>query len=101
MDLFVQPSCAKRFIAMKKEHAAALEEWLNVIGEFEMLNSLANLSFNNPDFVFLTLNTEFKIDFKTQSSKLLNASTRVGNEVLNPVFYDFNGFKYVRKVRFT
>jgi hypothetical protein len=34
---------------MKKEHAAALEEWLNVIGEFEMLNSLANLSFNNPD----------------------------------------------------
>jgi hypothetical protein len=23
-----------------------------IIGEFEMLNSLANLSFNNPDFVF-------------------------------------------------
>jgi hypothetical protein len=45
-----------------KEHAAALEEWLNVIGEFEMLNSLANLSFK---LFFPTLNTEFKIDFKT------------------------------------
>jgi hypothetical protein len=43
MDLFC--TTFMRFIAMeKKEHAAALEEWLNVIGEFEMLNSLANLS---------------------------------------------------------
>jgi hypothetical protein len=31
-------------LAMEKKHAAALEEWLNVIGEFEMLNSLANHS---------------------------------------------------------
>jgi hypothetical protein len=71
----------KDLLQWKKEHAAALEEWLNVIGEFEMLNSLANLSFNNPDFVFPTLNTEFKIDFKNLSHPLLNASTRVGNEV--------------------
>jgi hypothetical protein len=34
----------KDLLQWKKEHAAALEEWLNVIGEFEMLNSLANFS---------------------------------------------------------
>jgi DNA mismatch repair ATPase MutS len=63
MDLFC--TTFMRFIAMeKKEHAAALEEWLNVIGEFEMLNSLANLS-STTRFFFPTLNTEFKIDFKT------------------------------------
>jgi hypothetical protein len=30
----------------KKEYASALEEWLDVIGEFEMLNSLANFAYN-------------------------------------------------------
>jgi DNA mismatch repair ATPase MutS len=56
----------KDLLQWKKEHAAALEEWLNVIGEFEMLNSLANLS--TTPILFPTLNTEFKIDFKNQSS---------------------------------
>jgi hypothetical protein len=32
---------------MENDHAEVLEEWLNVIGEFEMLNSLANMSYNN------------------------------------------------------
>jgi hypothetical protein len=39
---------------MEKEHAVTLEDWLIVIGEFEMLISLANLSYNNPEFVFPT-----------------------------------------------
>jgi hypothetical protein len=40
-----------------------MEEWLDVIGEFEMLNSLANFAYNNTEFILSTLNTEFKIDF--------------------------------------
>jgi len=71
----------KDLLKWKKEHASALEEWLIVMGEFEMLNSLANLSYNNPDFVFPNLNTDFKISFEDLSHPLLNASTRVGNEV--------------------
>jgi DNA mismatch repair ATPase MutS len=47
---------------MENDHAEVLEEWLNVIGEFEMLNSLANMSYN-PDFVFPTLNENFEVDF--------------------------------------
>ena len=69
----------------KKEHATTLEDWLIVIGEFEMLNSLANMFYNNPEFVFPSLNTAFKISFDNLSHPLLNSGTRVGNEVqFNP-----------------
>lgn len=71
----------KKLLSWKEEHAAVLEEWLEVIGEFEMLCSLANFSYNNPDFVFPTLNSDYKIDFSNLSHPLLNEKTRVGNTV--------------------
>ncbi|MDN3674340.1 DNA mismatch repair protein [Flavobacterium branchiarum] len=71
----------KNLLNWKTNHAAVLGEWLDVIGEFEMLNSLANFSYNNEDFVFPELNTEFKIGFSNLSHPLLNPATRVGNEV--------------------
>lgn len=70
----------KRLLAWKEEHASVLELWLNVIGEFEMLNSLGNLAYNNPAFVFPSLNNEGKIDFKNLSHPLLNSRSRVGND---------------------
>ncbi|MFV5695443.1 MutS-related protein [Flavobacterium sp. LB3P122] len=71
----------KSLIQWKKDHAEILEDWLEVIGEFEMLNSLTNLSYNNPWFVYPTLNTNFEIDFANLSHPLLNEKTRVGNAV--------------------
>ncbi|WP_264564321.1 MutS-related protein [Flavobacterium sp. N3904] len=71
----------KSMIAWKKEHAEVLEEWLEVIGEFEMLNSLANFSYNNPEFVYPELNSNYEISFSNLSHPLLNPVTRVGNEV--------------------
>lgn len=71
----------KNLIQWKAEHAQALEEWLDVIGEFEMLSSLANFSYNNPDFVYPDLNSDYKIDFSNLSHPLLNSKNRVGNEV--------------------
>ncbi|MFB0910644.1 MAG: DNA mismatch repair protein, partial [Flavobacterium sp.] len=71
----------KKLLNWKKEHASAIEDWLDVIGEFEMLNSLANFAYNNSEFVYPTLNTEFKIDFSDLSHPLLNANTRIGNKV--------------------
>ncbi|MEA9415839.1 MutS-related protein [Flavobacterium sp. PL02] len=71
----------KNLLNWKTNHASVLEEWLNVIGEFEMLNSLANFSHNNQDFVFPELNTDFKIGFSNLNHPLLNSETRVGNEV--------------------
>jgi DNA mismatch repair ATPase MutS len=71
----------KNLLNWKTNHAAVLEEWLDVIGEFETLNSLANFSYNNEDFVFPELNTDFRIGFSNLSHPLLNPETRVGNEV--------------------
>ncbi|OAZ05327.1 MutS-related protein [Flavobacterium succinicans] len=65
----------------KKNYAINLEQSLAIIGEFEMLNSLANFSFNNPDFAFPTLNNEHKFAFEKLSHPLLNPETRVGNTV--------------------
>ncbi|GEL11323.1 MutS domain V [Flavobacterium glycines] len=70
----------KALLAWKKEHAADLEDWLDVIGEFEKLNSLANFSYNNPDFVFPSINSEYKIGFTNLGHPLLNPKTRVGND---------------------
>lgn len=70
----------KALLKWKEEHAEALEDWLAVIGEFEKLNSLANFSYNNPDFVFPTINSEYKIGFSNLSHPLLNPETRVGND---------------------
>lgn len=71
----------KSMIAWKKEHSEVLEEWLEVIGEFEMLNSLANFGYNNPDFVCPELNSNYEFSFSNLSHPLLNPVTRVGNEV--------------------
>lgn len=71
----------KSLIQWKNDHAEALEEWLNVIGEFEMLNSLANMSYNNPDFVFPTLNENYEVDFTNLSHPLIHPKTRIGNNV--------------------
>ena len=68
-------------IAWKNQHAKILESWLDVIGEFEMLNSLANLSYNNPDFVFPELNSNQEISFSNLSHPMLSKRNRVGNSV--------------------
>jgi hypothetical protein len=70
----------KELIEWKKDHVEVLEDWLDVIGEFEKLNSMANLAYNNPDFVFPSINSEYKIGFTDMSHPLLNPKTRVGND---------------------
>lgn len=71
----------KALIVWKNQHAAVLEDWLNIIGEFEMLNSLANVSYNNPDFVFPELNTNYEISFSNLSHPLLSKNNRIGNDI--------------------
>lgn len=75
----------RAIIQWKKSNALALENWLEVIGEFEMLNSFANFSFNNPQFAFPTLNSNYEISFSNLSHPLLNENSRIGNDIsFNP-----------------
>ncbi len=71
----------KGIINWKTKNAKSLEKWLTVIGEFEMLNSLANFSYNNPDFTFPDLNENHELSFENLSHPLLNPKTRIGNNV--------------------
>jgi DNA mismatch repair ATPase MutS len=75
----------RAIIQWKKSNALALENWLAVIGEFEMVNSLANFTFNNPQFAFPTLNSNYEILFSNLSHPLLNENSRIGNDIsFNP-----------------
>lgn len=71
----------KSLILWKNQHVQVLEDWLKVIGEFEMLNSLANVAYNNPDFVFPELNANYEISFTNLSHPLLSKKNRVGNDI--------------------
>ena len=71
----------KAIIKWKTQNAKHLENWLSIIGEFEMLNSFANFSYNNPDFVYPELNDKNEISFENLSHPLLNPTSRVGNNV--------------------
>jgi DNA mismatch repair ATPase MutS len=71
----------KSLMEWKNQHSQSLENWLAVIGEFEMLNSLANMSYNNSDFVFPELNSNFEISFADLSHPLLSKKGRVGNTI--------------------
>ncbi|MFH7000510.1 MutS-related protein [Flavobacterium bizetiae] len=70
----------KALLKWKDNYSTELEKWISIIGEFEALNSLANLAYNNPDFVFPEINSEYKIGFSDLSHPLLNPATRVGND---------------------
>ena len=71
----------KQLITWKKANAINLEAWLEVIGEYEMLCSLANLSYNNPEFSFPELNSNFEVSFTNLSHPLLNSVSRIGNDI--------------------
>jgi hypothetical protein len=70
----------RALLKWKDNYATELEKWIDIIGEFEALNSLANLAYNNPDFVFPAINTDCKIGFTNLSHPLLNPATRIGND---------------------
>ncbi|PWB24091.1 MutS-related protein [Flavobacterium sp. HTF] len=70
----------RALLKWKDKYSSQLEKWITVIGEFEALNSLTNLAYNNPDFVFPEINSEYKIGFKNLAHPLLNPTSRVGND---------------------
>lgn len=66
----------------KATHASKVVEWISVIAEIEMLNSYANLSYNNSDFVFPVLNSDHAIQLKDAGHPLIDKKKRVCNDVV-------------------
>ena len=71
----------KALIAWKKKNGSQLMTAIDIMGEVEMLNSLANFSYNNPDYAFPKLNNNYAITFTDLSHPLLNKENRIGNDI--------------------
>jgi Ca2+/Na+ antiporter len=78
----------RELIIWKKRNGVSIVSWLNSIGEFEALGSLANFSFNNPAFTFPLLNDVHRIVFRNLGHPLIPERKRV----LNDVEFDRHGF---------
>ena len=60
-----------------------VEKWFEVIAYFDAQNSLANFTFNNPDFIFPEINTKTSIiKANDLGHPLLNATKRVDNNFI-------------------
>uniref|UniRef100_UPI0036D2A852 MutS-related protein n=1 Tax=Flavobacterium ardleyense TaxID=2038737 RepID=UPI0036D2A852 len=69
-------------IKWKKEYSKELVDWLEIIGDFEALNSLANFYCNNPSFVFPSLNSTYEIALKDLGHPLITEEKRICNDVI-------------------
>lgn len=65
----------------KSTHAAHITNWLKVIGEIESINSLANFAYNNPLYIYPTLNKKEEITFTDLGHPMLPDESRVCNDV--------------------
>ena len=66
----------------KKQHRQNLPKWLNVIAEFETLNSFAGLHFANPDFVKPIISEEsICLKAKGLGHPMIRKTKRVSNDI--------------------
>lgn len=65
----------------KARYAAQIPVWLDVIGRAEALGSLANFSYNNPDFAFPVLNDRQELAFTELGHPLIAEEKRINNDI--------------------
>jgi hypothetical protein len=71
----------QRLADWKQQHAVRISGWLDIIGEVETLNSLANLAYNNPSFCYPQLNEQRDISFTALGHPFIDAGKRVCNSI--------------------
>ncbi len=71
----------RNLMKWKSNHQKYVAEWMDVLGEFETLGSLANFSYNNPLFIFPDLNDEKLVEIHDLGHPLIDPSARINNSV--------------------
>ncbi|OWP86080.1 DNA mismatch repair protein, partial [Flavobacterium covae] len=69
----------RKLYLWKNQFSKEIKTWLQIVGEFEALNSLANFSYNNSNFVFPEINTDGEINFENIGHPLLQSNKRICN----------------------
>ncbi|WP_417608312.1 MutS-related protein [Owenweeksia hongkongensis] len=73
----------------KKNHGSAIYEWLDVVAEFDQLNSKANFAFNHQEYVYPKIKDKKGLEALEMGHPLLSFHKRVNNDL------NFDRFKYV------
>lgn len=68
----------------KAEHREDLPHWFAALGEMDALSSLANLHYNQPDWVFPVLHAEASLSVKQLGHPLIPGNRRIGNDLQMP-----------------
>ena len=64
----------------KREHSARIPEWFAAMSEFEVLASLANMAFNNPEWVYPEVTDDyFVLKAEKMGHPLIPAGRRISN----------------------
>ncbi|GJH41298.1 hypothetical protein RCZ04_18480 [Capnocytophaga sp. HP1101] len=71
----------QQLLQWKEKYASCIEEWLQSVAEVEVLCSFANFSYNNPEFVYPTLNNDYQITFEGVGHPLIPAEKRITNDI--------------------
>ncbi len=67
--------------AWRIKHGENVIKWLEVVGEFEMLHSIATYAVNHPNYQFPSINQEHEILFENMGHPLLPSHNRVSNTI--------------------
>ncbi len=65
----------------KKQNSTRIKNWLEIIGEIETLNSLANFACNNPEFTYPTFNNNCVFEFNDIGHPLIPKDKRITNNI--------------------
>lgn len=71
----------QQLLQWKARYAAHIEEWLQSVGEIEVLCSFANFSYNHLNFAYPTLNNKYEIAFEAVGHPLIPTEHRVTNDI--------------------
>ena len=73
--------CFFRLLKWKRSHAKEVEQWFEVLGKVEALNSLANFKYNNAQFCFPEISDDEQLRFESLGHPLISERKRVCNDV--------------------
>lgn len=81
--LFWDLHCLYHIEKWRRQNAADVPKWFEVVGEYEALSSLAALYFNHPDWIFPEImEGKFHLEATAAGHPLIPANERVDNDVL-------------------
>lgn len=65
----------------KKKNSEKVMDWLHIIGEFELLNSFANLAFNNREYCYPGISKEELVTASQMAHPLIRKEKSVSNDI--------------------